>query len=86
MAKPIAQWTDNIKVGIYDGEWRLNLYNDKAILHKPYVKWVGSTGGYAEKTHRITGAHLERIKTVRADEIEDECDYTHRIKDLIWDY
>jgi len=90
MSKKIKTWSNDIKVGIWDNEtWTLTLYNDKAILHMPYVKWIGNSGSLDEHVTRFDtesgGKMLERFKKIASQEIEDGEDYTERIKELVWD-
>lgn len=50
------QYTINkpVKVGIYDNcEYIARVYPDKIITVSPYVKWVGQSGGYAERKEAI---------------------------------
>jgi hypothetical protein len=49
MAKPLYVITLDVKVGIYDAEYFARVYADKIVLLSPYVKWIGSSGSYAEK-------------------------------------
>jgi hypothetical protein len=89
MSKKIKTWSDDIKVGIYDDQWALTLYDDKAILHMPYVKWVNNSGSLAESVTRFdaeSGAKtLAQFHKIAAQEIEDGEDYTERIQELVWD-
>lgn len=82
--KIIATWTDSVKVGIYDSEWTVKLYADRAVLRAPYVKWVGNSGGYAEATHRITGRQLTSLLAIAKEQVEDDEDYTERVKEIVW--
>ena len=90
MSKKIKTWSDDVKVGIWDDQWTLALYDDKAILHAPYVKWVNNSGSLAEHVVRFDAESgtktLEQFRKIAAQEIEDEEDYTERIKELVWDY
>jgi hypothetical protein len=49
MAKPLYAISLDVKVGIYDAEYFARVYGDKIVLLSPYVKWIGSSGSYAEK-------------------------------------
>ena len=52
--KPLHTITKNVSVGIYDNcEYVARVYSDKIIVVSPYVKWVGNTGGYAERKEAI---------------------------------
>jgi hypothetical protein len=88
MSKKIAEWSDDIKVGIYDTEWALRLYDDKAILHMPYVKWIGNTGSLAMRVIRFspTDSDFHEFSLIATQEIDDEEDYTEEIKEIIWNY
>ena len=90
MSKKIKTWSDDIKVGIYDDQWTLALYDDKAILHMPYVKWVNNSGSLSEHVTRYDAESrsqmLAKFRKIAAQEIEDGEDYTERIKELVWDY
>jgi hypothetical protein len=90
MSKKIKTWSDDIKVGIYDDQWTLTLYDDKAILHMPYVKWINNSGSLAQHITRFdvdSGAKtLAQFRKIATQEMEDEEDYTERIKELVWDY
>jgi len=70
MAKTI---TKSCKVGIYDNcEYIARIYPDRIVVTSPYVKWVGNTGGYAEKRERITNpATLESVCAALADDAEE---------------
>jgi hypothetical protein len=88
MSKKIAEWSDDIKVGIYDSEWTLRLYDDKAILHTPHVKWIGNTGSLAMRVIRFgpNDRDFREFSIIAKQEIEDDEDYTDAIKDIIWTY
>lgn len=61
------------KVGIYDNcEYVARLYKDRIVLTIPYVKWEGSTGGYAERKERITDLKTVREATQAAAYRQDE--------------
>lgn len=84
--KLIATWSDDIKVGIWDSEWTLRLYSDRAILRRPYVKWTGQSGRYAEATHRIMGRDLASLLAIAAQEEADGEDYTERVYEIASEY
>lgn len=71
MSKLLHQITQDRKVGIYENAEKVaRVYDDKIILTLPYVKWIGNTGGYAEK--KISIRDMELIAKVHA-ELADEC-------------
>lgn len=84
--KLIAKWSDDIKVGIWDNEeWTLRLYEDRALLKYPTVKWSNNSGSLEHQTTRITGRiHAALIKLAAEQETDAE-DYTERARELIWD-
>ena len=84
--KLIASWSDDIKVGIYDSKWSVRVYEDRALLVMPTVKWVGQTGGYHEIKSRITGRDLSKLLAIAKSEIEDDAvgEYTEQVKEIIW--
>jgi len=85
--KLIAQWSDDIKVGIWDNEsWTLRLYADRAILKYPTVKWLGNSGSLDHVGTRITGSTHSALIAIAAEETADVADYTERVRELIWDY
>jgi hypothetical protein len=65
--------TKDVKVGIYDNcEYVARVYTDKIIVVSPYVKWVGNTGGYAEKKEAIRDQRVVDIVLADlADDAED---------------
>lgn len=64
--------TKTVSVGIYDNcEQVARIYDDRTVATIPYVKWVGSTGGYAEHKIRITGKAHEDILAAMSDDAED---------------
>lgn len=68
--------TRNLQVGIYDNCQQIaRIYADRTVATIPYVKWVGNTGGYAERKIRIAGAAHDEISAA----IEDSAD------DTAWD-
>ena len=58
--------TNDVSVGIYDNCQQVaRIYDDRTVAILPYVKWVGNTGGYAERKFRITGpAHAEILAAI----------------------
>ncbi|MCK9432341.1 MAG: hypothetical protein M0R00_05225 [Candidatus Omnitrophica bacterium] len=88
MRKIIKVWCDDVKVGIWDDEWELKLYEDAAILHMPYVKWVNNSGTLATHVAKFQAdsKQLQGFLTIAREEIEDGEDYTERIRELIWSY
>lgn len=73
----IAKTTIETSVGIYNNcEVSIRVHADRTLVRQPYVKWIGNTGGYAEKNYRITGAAhekmLEAIRKAAADEIDPD--------------
>jgi len=83
----VAQWSGDIKVGIWDNEtWMLRLYPDRAILKYPTVRWVNNQGGLEHRATRIEGkVHAQLLKVIEQ-ETQDAEDYTERIRDLVWDF
>jgi len=72
MANPIHTITKDVQVGIYDNcEYIARIYKDKIILVTPYVKWVGNSGGYAEKKDAIRDQKV--IDAVLLD-LKDDCE------------
>lgn len=82
----VAKWSDSIKYGIYEGYWSVRLYEDRATLKMPYVRWLGNSGGPAVAVHRITGRDLDMLLQIAREEQKDDADYTSRVKEIIWDY
>lgn len=69
MANPKHTITCDVSVGIYDNcEYTARVYADKIIVVSPYVKWVGNSGGYAERKEAI------RVPTVIAAVLADLAD------------
>ncbi len=85
--KLLASWSGDIKVGIYDSEWSVRLYEDRALVVMPIVKWVGNSGGYAEIKSRITGRDLAKLLDIAKREIEDDAvgDYSEDVREIIRD-
>jgi hypothetical protein len=64
--------TKNVQVGIYENcDYTARIYKDKIIVVSPYVKWVGNTGGYAERKEAIRNQKV--IDSVLAD-LADDCE------------
>ena len=82
--KLIADWSWDVSPGIYTGTETVRLYEDRALHVEPYVKWVGNSGGYAERNNRITGRTLAALLQVAAQQVADECDYTDRVRDILY--
>lgn len=59
-----------VKVGIYDSEYVARVYTDKITLVAPYVRWMGNTGGYAERKLSIRDQTV--VIAVRK-ELDDAC-------------
>lgn len=69
--KAINTITKDVSVGIYDNcEYIARIYSDKIIVVSPYVKWVGNSGGYAERKEAIRDQKV--IDAVLAD-MADDC-------------
>jgi hypothetical protein len=63
--------TKDVQVGIYEGcEYIARIYKDKIIVTTPYVKWVGNTGGYAERKEAIRDQKV--VEAILAD-MADDC-------------
>lgn len=65
MTKPLNTITRAVHVGIYDSEDVARVYADKIVVIRPYVRWVGNTGGYAERKTSIRDPEI--IAEVLAD-------------------
>lgn len=83
--KLIASWSAEEQVGIWIGKWSVRLYEDRAIIKIPYVKWANNSGSYAVATHRVTGRDLDRLLKLAAQEREDDADYTEDAHAIICD-
>jgi hypothetical protein len=82
--KLITEWSDTIQVGIYDDcTWSIRLYEDRAVVKMPGVKWVGNSGCYHEYRYRITGSDLTRLLQIAQ---EDDADGTEEALSLATDY
>jgi len=83
----IAQWSGDIKVGIWDNEtWTLRLYPDRAILKYPTVRWVNNSGSLEHRATRIEGKVHAQLLKVAEQETQDAEDYTERVRELVWDF
>jgi hypothetical protein len=72
MATPLNTISRAVSVGIYDNcAYTARIYADKIIVTCPYVKWLGNTGGYAERKVAIRDKKI--ITAVNAD-LTDEAD------------
>lgn len=73
MANPKFTISRDVSVGIYDScEYVARVYVDKIIVVSPYVKWVGNSGGYAERKEAIRApATIAAVLTDLADDCED---------------
>jgi hypothetical protein len=85
--KLIAEWSDSIKVGIYDNcTWRIRLYHDRAVVKMPGVKWEGNTGGYHEYIYRIVGDdHAMLLEIAKNQEVDGE-EYSEEAYEIASDY
>lgn len=84
--KVIALWSDDIKVGIWDNEtWTLRLYEDRAVLKYPTVKWANNSGSLDHVSTRITGRIHAALLKLADEQVADAEDYTERVRELIWD-
>ena len=65
--------TKSVQVGIYENcEYIARVYADKIIVVSPYVKWVGNTGGYAER--KVAIRDVKVVNAVLADLSDDRED------------
>lgn len=73
MATPKFTISRDVQVGIYENcEYIARVYADKIIVISPYVKWVGNSGGYAERKEAIrTPAVVVAVLADLADDCED---------------
>ncbi len=65
--------TKNVQVGIFENcEYVARIYADKIVVITPHVKWVGNTGGYAERKDTIRDANtIARVcAAISADNFE----------------
>ena len=64
--------TFDCQVGIYDNcEYTARVYTDKIIVVCPYIKWIGNSGGYAER--KIAIRNLSTVAAVTQD-LADDCE------------
>ena len=73
MANPKFTISRDVSVGIYDNcEYVARIYADKIIVVSPYIKWIGNSGGYAERKEAIrTPATIDAVLADLADDCED---------------
>jgi len=70
--KPLYTITADVSVGIYDNCMEIaRIYTDKIVCIRPYVKWAGNTGGYAEKREVI---RVKSIVDKVIEAMEDGCE------------
>jgi hypothetical protein len=82
--KLVAEWSGQIKVGIYDNcSWSIRLYEDRAIVRMPGVEWTGNTGGYHLYKTRETGYKFRDLLAIAKREREDEESYTDDALDAV---
>lgn len=88
--KLIAKWTDTMQVGIWDNtRWTVRLYEDRAVVHYPTVKWVNNSGSLSEITERwepteTDKGYFERLIKIAAHQADDDADYTEKVRRLVW--
>ena len=70
--RPITTIRDDCKVGIYDrAQYVARIYADKIIVAIPYIKWMGNTGGYAERKESIRDQSIvDEVRQEIADDAE----------------
>lgn len=84
--KLVAEWSGKINVGIYDNcTWMIRLYEDRAIVRMPGVKWEGNSGGYHLYRTRETGRKLRDLLALAAQETADATNYTDRALEIVSD-
>lgn len=75
-AKLLREWTGTITVGIYECcTWTVRLYEDRAVIKMPGVRWTGNTGGYHLYRSRATDEQLAELRAVLAEEQADDEEY-----------
>jgi len=85
--KLVAEWSGRINVGIYDNcTWTIRLYEDRAIVRMPGVKWTGNTGGYHLYRTRETGRKLAALLAIAERETADAEDYSDEALEVVSDY
>jgi hypothetical protein len=83
----VAEWSGSINVGIYDNcTWSIRLYEDRAIVRMPGVKWQGNSGGYHLYRTRETGRKLAELLAIAARESADAEDYTADALEVVSGY
>lgn len=80
----VKTWHKFLAVGIYDNcSERIRLWEDRITVRYPYVKWIGTTGGYAETHYRITNpAIVAQLQALVQAEIDDDADYTEEATEI----
>jgi hypothetical protein len=69
--KLLAKWSGELTVGIYERcAWSIRLYEDRAIVRMPYVKWIGQTGTLDFARNVYTGRILRKLLALAADTSE----------------
>jgi hypothetical protein len=68
--KPIRVYSGEIQVGIWERcNWSVRMYEGKAIVRMPYVKWVNNSGSLDFTKERIEpGYRLTKLLALVADE------------------
>jgi hypothetical protein len=63
-SKVIAKIERSVQVGIFENcTLSIRIYPDRTLVREPYIRWVGNTGGYAERNLRLEGeAHMALIR------------------------
>ena len=85
--KLVAEWSGRINVGIYDNcTWTIRLYEDRAIVRMPGVKWTGNTGGYHMYRTRETGRKLAALLAIAERETADAEDYSYEALEVVSGY
>lgn len=70
--KPLNTITLPVKVGIYDNcSYVIRVYADKITVLEPTIRWIGNTGGYAERKVAIRDPKI--VASVLAD-LADDCE------------
>jgi len=88
--KLVAEWSGKLTVGIYENcAWSIRLYEDRAIVRMPGVRWQGNTGGYHLYRSRLDRSakggvvKLNELIALRASELADDEDYTDTALDIV---
>ena len=86
-SKLIQEWTWSLNVGIYDNcTATVRLYEDRAIVRMPGIKWQGNTGAYhlyrslIDSSNRTDAEMLAQLLRIAANEAQDDEDYTEEVK------